>query len=174
LQLASAQLGQGGGVATPCASPVSELRGNSDFMRGIMAQLDKWARTGMYPPPGKMFTVNDDHTIKRDDNGNALGGVRPYWVEVPAATFVAATADRPGAATDKNGQSFCRQAGHVEPFAKDKLAKLYKDRDEYVEKVAQYLDRLVAGNVLLFQDAKSELEQLRGDGDKIRQSRADN
>ncbi|HLG86757.1 MAG TPA: alpha/beta hydrolase domain-containing protein [Alphaproteobacteria bacterium] len=139
-------------AANKCVKPVSDLPGARDFVRGILSSLDRWVRTGIYAPPGKQFALEPGYGIKRDAYGNATGGVRPYWIEEPRTTFAAKT---DGVAP------LCSRLAHEEPLASDTTAKLYKDDDDYVEKVAEHLDALVTDGFLLFADAKTELGQAK-------------
>lgn len=130
-----------------CARPASQLPGRDDFLRGALFDLDLWTRMGIPAPAGRQFELNADGTLKRDEHGNAEGGVRPHWVEVPTAT-VAASGE---------GKGLCPELLTEKPLPKG----LYKSKDEYALQVANHLDQLVADHVLVYDDAKAELDQAK-------------
>lgn len=141
------------GAAPPapaCARPPSQLPGRDNFLRGALFDLDLWTRMGIAAPGGRQFELNADGTLKRDEYGNAEGGVRPHWVEVPAATVAAAG----------DGMGICAELLTEKPLPK----VLYKSRDDYATQVANHLDQLVADHVLVYEDAKAELDQVKARG----------
>ena len=158
--LTSYQMGMTKDVTIACANPVSRLPGMNDFARAVFRNLDEWVRIGRYPPRGKQFQLNDDHTIKRDEYGNAEGGIRAYWVAAPDSAFVPTTAEspdtKPNPVTHAVG-GFCPVIGHEEPFSKEQFAKLYKDPPDYVSKVTDAEIQLVNDRYLLATDADAEL-----------------
>lgn len=143
--------------AVNCADPISRLPGVSDFARAALRNLDDWIRAGRYPPPGKLFELNTDSTIKRDANGNALGGVRPYWTAVPLTTFVPATPDPITGTVD----GFCALMGHEKPLPKEVLSKLYKDQAGYIDKATDIVVALVNAKYMLAADGDAELAEVR-------------
>ena len=50
-------------------------------------------RSGRWAPAGKRFDLAEDGKPKRDEIGNAQGGVRMSWVDVPLAGFGAGAGD---------------------------------------------------------------------------------
>ena len=157
LSIAAYQMGAG--TVGACAKPANILPGKSDFVRAMLADLDDWIRFGIRGPVGKVFELDDDHKIKRDANGNALGGLRPYWVEVPTTRFVAAVADGP----DRNpATATCVQIGHEESLPAQELAALYKDHADYAAKITKYLDQSIKDRVLLLVDGEAERDHAVG------------
>ena len=59
-----------------------------------------------------------------DDDGNAVGGVRTPFVDVPVATL-AGVGNTPG---------FCSLFGTTVPFTQAKLSSLYKSHSAFVAK----------------------------------------
>jgi hypothetical protein len=137
---------------TECAKPVSRVSGMADIARAMFRNLDEWVRIGRYPPHGAAFQLGDDHAMRRDQYGNVLGGLRPYWVDVPSFKFVLGSGET---------TLSCTHAGYEEPLPQDTFAKLYKDRDAYVEKVTDAVILLVNGRFMLAADADALLAGLR-------------
>jgi hypothetical protein len=96
--------------------------------------LIEWVTVGIAPPRADRIETDANGEIVRDEYGNACGGVRLSYVDVPVATYVAST---PGATM------FERMIGRQIPLTADQLAALYSSHDEYVAKVRASVERLV-------------------------------
>jgi len=83
--------------------------------------------------------AGDGSHLALDEFGNARGGIRNVWVEVPIATYGVFGKGK-AAAQDR----LCQLAGTKVPLAADVLRKLYRSKDEYVARVEQQLKRLIA------------------------------
>lgn len=61
------------------------------YMSGAMANLDAWVRDGIAPPHADFIQTTgqglEGMKVVKDANGNALGGVRDAYVEVPTASY---------------------------------------------------------------------------------------
>jgi hypothetical protein len=79
--------------------------------------------------------------IARDTNGNALGGLRTPWVEVPDATYLA-----------KISQKDPLRAG-MRPFSEEKMKSLYGSRKHYLQLVNKKVDQLVRDRWVMPEDA---------------------
>lgn len=145
-----------------CAKPIGRVSTMNDTARALFRNLDEWVRIGRYPPHGAVFQLDEDHTVKRDQYGNVLGGLRPYWVDVPSFRLVLAAVDT--ARQDKwpEASAFCAHIGYEEAFSGDQFSKLYKNHDDYVEKVTDAVILLVNGRYMLAADADALLAALRG------------
>lgn len=76
--------------------------------------------------------------------GNATGGIRSPWVDVP-------TSKLSGLGQPAGGFAFL--FGTTEPFDADKLAKLYPGgKDEYLSKFEKALDEAIAARNILAAD----------------------
>jgi hypothetical protein len=103
-------------------------------------------RDGTVPPtaPHLEATAGPPIAITRDDNGNALGGVRTPQVDVPIAAF---TGEQP------NATVLCTLFGTTTPFDATMLAALYPTHDAYVSAFDAATDRAVEGGFVLAPDA---------------------
>jgi hypothetical protein len=115
-----------------------------------LVHLDRWVRNGTPPPHAPLISITKPGTPEAapelDQFGNAIGGVRTPYVDVPTATYypLRATPRTPG-----NGECEMTKA----PFDHAKLKSLYPTHADYVAKVTRDADRLVAEGWLLPADA---------------------
>jgi hypothetical protein len=128
--------------ALDCAQPISRLPGWADSLRSIFTQVDFWVRTSRPAPSGQIFELNSDGSIKRDALGNASGGVRTHWVDVPVSTFVASS-----------GDGACARFAHEIPLPQAELEKRYKSRQDYLIKVEDKVFALANQGYLDHEDA---------------------
>ncbi len=116
---------------------------------GAFANLDRWVREGI-PPPRAEFLALSDGDFVLDEFGNALGGLRTPWLDVPTATFFPS---RAGGSTPFR----CSDNGYWAPLAWPQLEAVYGSFGEYAQRFLEALDRLV-----------EERWVTPEDGDKIR------
>jgi hypothetical protein len=132
------------GVADPplsCNEGPRSRFPNSLAFNAAFRNLDAWVRKGKAPPRVPSIEVADGKTVL-DSHGNAKGGIRSPFVDVPTATWT-------GTST---GASFCFIAGHEKPFDAAKLQSLYPKHADYVRAVKRNVDALVKGGTLLRED----------------------
>jgi hypothetical protein len=96
--------------AGPLALPVVEEP--SDFpvdmlVSGALLNLRRWVVEGVEPPRAERLVVLPDRAagrcglrdearpLRRDEHGNAVGGVRSPWVDVPIASYYPHSTPRP-------------------------------------------------------------------------------
>jgi hypothetical protein len=122
------------------------------------ANLDRWVREGTPAPRAERITVTTGGTAKPalalDEFGNAVGGVRTPYLDVPVATYHAST---PGPGT-------CGNLGRKDSFAWDRLEKMYGSHSAYSAKFSAAVDRLVKERWLTEADArkmKAEIHAVR-------------
>ena len=94
--------------------------------------LNDWVRSGIAPPHGMPLELNPsaaplppDQAFIVDDFGNAKGGVRSPYVDVPTARWVGA----------KSGPFVCLFHGYKLPFNREQLQRLYPTHADYVAAV---------------------------------------
>ena len=123
--------------------PLQELPLQSYVLNGAFANLDRWVRNGTAPPHAERITMKDGK-VALDEHGNALGGVRSPYVDVPTATYFTTT---PGPGT-------CRELGHDVKFDWARLDALYGSYKNYAGKVSASIDRMLKDRYITEQDAK--------------------
>ena len=114
-----------------CSSPYNAV---PFYMTEIAAfnHLKTWMTTGIAPPTAPRLQRDVLGSIKKDANGNALGGLRLAEIDVPVAKY--------GHANSTTGSlAFldlfaCVAGGNTNAFAAAKLKSLYPTHDDYVNK----------------------------------------
>lgn len=137
------------GVVDPNTYPFS------DVANAAFADLTRWVDDGVPPPRAPRIEVSSTGAIARDSFGNALGGVRTPFVDVPTATY--APTDTVAHATAFSG--FCILYGYNSPFSRATLKSLYKNHGQYVALVTRESDRLVREGFWLRPDAQAVIRQ---------------
>jgi hypothetical protein len=150
LEIAGAPHGTGGGNGCDGSSSFP----TSYFTRAAAAMLVAWAEEGIRPPEAKrieLATLDKVSVAKTDEHGNAVGGVRSPFVDVPISRFEVHSGPAPT----------CKQVGNETPFAKDVLVKLYGDADAYLEAFTKSLDATIKARYLLPLDRQRLLDAQR-------------
>ena len=121
---------------------------NTYVLDAAFANLTRWVRDGVAPPRAARIEIENVGTpqarVARDESGNAVGGVRTPYVDVPIATYH----------TTSVGDGFCPEIGHKEPFDWARLNRLHGTPQNYAAKVAQSVDRLVQERWLTESDGR--------------------
>ena len=144
----------------PCKMPVTRFPVGAMMAMGLH-HLIEWADNGTVPPRAERVVV-ENGALAFDANGNARGGVRSTYLDVPVATYgVPNSADpKPGTRDD----FYCRIAGYEMPLAADRLRALHTDAAMYRGKVQQRLDELTEAGWFLPEYAG----QVTGDAEMVR------
>jgi hypothetical protein len=117
----------------------------------------KWVDRGIAAPHiAPMKTSADGLQLERDAFGNAIGGWRTSYFDVPTATYHATwgtyKVTPSGGYTDEIAEK-CDMIGWIDPAAAEKRKSLYPDHAAYVAKVNQDIDALIRSRMLLPEDA---------------------
>ena len=120
---------------------------SAPFYRMTFVNLVNWITQGAAPPKAAPIEMANGE-ILRDEYGNAKGGVRTPYVDLPRFRY---TASAP-TADPKN--IVRRMIGLQEPIPADKLQHLYKSRADYLKRFDHEIDRLVSQHWLLAQDGE--------------------
>ena len=126
----------------PCTLPVTDFHAGAFTALGLN-HLVEWIANGKVPPHAPPITVDQDTTgdnspLALDAHGNAKGGVRNVWVDVPIATYgVMGKGKTP--AQDRQ----CQLAGTEVALPEATLKSLYRNKADYETKVAMRLKELV-------------------------------
>jgi len=118
--------------------------------------LVNWVDKGTLPPTAPRIETNaDGSVIARDSYGNAKGGVRTSYFEVPIATYNASSGNVPQTRGQGAPAARCDMLGNTKPLPAGELKKLYPSHADYVAKVSASLDRLEKERWILPEDAQA-------------------
>ncbi len=136
--------------ANQCAPELSLLRVPimTYALDAAFANLTRWVRDGVPAPRAERVAVENGGTpearIVLDQVGNAVGGVRSPFVDVPVATY----------RTNSGGPGLCRNLAHEEAFDWARLEEMYGSARDYATQVSESVDRLVQARWLTESDGR--------------------
>jgi hypothetical protein len=112
------------------------------------ANLTRWVRDGIPAPRAARIRVESGGTpearVVVDEHGNAVGGVRSPYVDVPTGTYFTST----------RGPGLCGNLAHLQAFDWAKLNRLYGSPEAYAIKIAASVDQLVRDRWLTASDGR--------------------
>lgn len=123
------------------------------YFNAAAENLKRWAIDGVAPPHADRMLYDANNQNVLDQYGNAVGGVRSPYLDVPVATYNMGT----------GGVFTCRVLGYKTPFREELLKQLYPNHGEYVSQVVQSTNALVAQGFLTHYNAdeiKTEAAQV--------------
>lgn len=122
----------------------------------VYRMLFSWVRDSVCPPHGMRIEVNEDGQNRTDALGNAIGGMRTPFLDVPFATYYSYCAvKRASGEVVKHGLF-----GHMEPFSKEKLEKLYGNPENYRKMVEESAKKQAESGFLLYEDLENCVMEL--------------
>jgi hypothetical protein len=127
----------------PCTLPVTDFPAGA-FTALALNHLVEWIAKGTVPPHAPPIevdqnTANDGSHLALDEHGNARGGIRNVWVDVPIATYGVF-----GKGKTTAQDRLCLLAGTEVPFQPATLRQLYPGGSvQYASKVNERLDALI-------------------------------
>jgi catechol 2,3-dioxygenase-like lactoylglutathione lyase family enzyme len=132
----------------PCTLPVTDFPAGAFTALGLNYLVD-WIANGTTPPHAPPIevdqnTANDGSFLALDEFGNAKGGIRNVWVDVPVAAHGVMGKGKT-AAQDR----LCLLAGTKVPLKPEVLERLYKGKDDYTARVDRRLKELIAAGWFL-------------------------
>jgi hypothetical protein len=138
----------------PCTLPVTDFPAGA-FTALALNYLVDWIAASQAPPHAPPIEVdqnpaNDGSFLALDEFGNAKGGIRNVFVDVPVATNGVRGKGKT-AAQDR----LCLLAGTKVPLKPDVLQRLYKGKDDYVARVDRRLKELIAAGWFLEEYAEA-------------------
>jgi hypothetical protein len=154
----------------PCELPANNMPLHR-VLQAALSHLNTWVAKGTLPPSLPKLTIEGTPpNIKRDQYGNALGGVRLPEMNVPSARYA------PRAVTSSSDpvlRLVCPLSGSVnywsntaapatppaDPWPEPSLKSLYRSHDAYVTKFTQAARDAVAAGYLLELNAKESIDQ---------------
>jgi hypothetical protein len=119
---------------------------SAPIYKAAITHLVDWVTKGVVPPRAARIEMVNGETV-RDEFGNAKGGIRSPYVDVPIARYIASAPDPEG------NNRVRRMLGLQQPFPVEKLRQLYKTRDNYLKLFDAGIDKMVAAGWLLAEDA---------------------
>jgi hypothetical protein len=138
-------------MGMPVSKPVNSAPQHHYVMNAALSALNKWIVTGVAPAEGQRLAVTDEALpqLVLDANGNATGGIRSPWVDVPTARLS-------GLGQDAAGFGFL--FGVTEPYDAAKLAELYPGgKSDYLKKFQGALRAAIRAGFILPSD-EAEIE----------------
>jgi hypothetical protein len=115
------------------------------FLRAGLARLISWAEDGVVPPSSphiELAVTGEVSAAAVDDAGNALGGVRSPFVDVPLSTYKVHA---------ESGGMFML-TGDEQPLPHEVLVQRYGTVEEYLRQFTASLDATIATGSLLEAD----------------------
>jgi hypothetical protein len=148
-------------AAERCVNPLNSFPYNPTISMAL-SHLFRWVEDGQPPPRAERIELTGEPgepgaAVRRDEHGNAVGGVRSTTLDVPVATHQGLNQPRDPAQDLTPGG--CLVYGSQLDFSPDQLSQLYGDHDAYVDQVDEHLDELVADGWVLEQFADDLLAQ---------------
>jgi Alpha/beta hydrolase domain len=127
----------------PCTLPVTDFPAGAFTALGLN-YLVEWITKGTTPPHAPVIavdqnTANDGSHLALDEYGNAKGGIRNVWVDVPTATNGVF-----GKGKTTAQDRLCQLAGTKVPLPEATLKKLYPRQGQYASEVERRLKELIA------------------------------
>src|SRR5687767_5753672 len=127
----------------PCTLSVTDFPAGAFTALGLNHLID-WIATGKAPPRAPYIAVDqntagDGSHLALDEFGNARGGVRNVWVDVPVATYGVF-----GIGKTQAQNRLCQLAGTEVPIPEATIRKLYRTKDDYAARVNSRLKELIS------------------------------
>ena len=139
---------RGSGAAAPAMPPGMAGFTFNDFVwapltRGAYHNLQLWVRQGVLPPQAPPIEVDADMNIRRDQYGNALGGLRMPYIDHPVAAHIGSL----------GAGGMAGVIGRRDPLPPATIQTLYPTHADYVAAISAATDRLAAGRWISPEDA---------------------
>lgn len=111
-------------------------------LRAAYIDLVAWARDGVKPPQAPRIQLDAQLSIVRDAHGNAQGGLRLPYVDVPVASYRGSIGD----------QGLAAIIGQRQPFDAATLRRLYPSNADYTGRFNAATDALVQQRFISAED----------------------
>ncbi len=128
---------------------ITDLPYEYNFNAGAQA-LKAWVVDGVKPPHADRLVYDANNQNVLDQYGNALGGVRTPYLDVPIATYHMGVS---------NGIFTCAVLGYKTPLGPDVIQQLYPQHGAYVSRVARDTQRIVKEGFMPSYDASNIVTQ---------------
>ena len=141
--------------------PINSAPQHHYVMQAALAALNRWVVSGEAPPHGQRLNVDQSAApqLVLDENGNATGGIRSPWMDVPTSRLSGLA---PGLGQTPRG--LADLLGMTEAFNAPELAKLYPGgQPEYIGKFSASLKSAISAGFILPAD-EAEIKALAAYG----------
>jgi hypothetical protein len=130
-----------------------------DFLQAALADLYQWVDRNAAPPTASRITLTSatPPAFVLDAYGNAEGGVRSPFVDLPLYTYY--PADTTVASSGPLGFLYCTLFGYKVPLSETQLTHLYSSHDQYSDQVQQEVDQMAREGFLLPFSARAIIGQ---------------
>jgi hypothetical protein len=128
------------------SSPINAAPQFHYVMQAAVEHLVGWSGGGAPPPEAPRLATSKElaDLVVRDDRGNAEGGIRSPWMDVPLATF---------SGLGQRGEMFAYLFGTTAPFDDATLRALYPSgTKDYLQQFRASLDQSIAAGFILGAD----------------------
>jgi Alpha/beta hydrolase domain len=139
-----------------CVEPFRSTFPNRHVWSNALRNLVVWIDDGTAPPAAPRIELDaDGRTVVRDEHGNAVGGVRTSYLDVPLATYGAVSTNAP----DAPAGSRCDFFSYAIVFTREEFEQLYGSPRAYLRAVRRRLNHLVRDRWYLRHDANELLRE---------------
>ncbi len=114
-------------------------------LRAAVRALGAWVEDGTEPPTAPPLSRDSAGELRRDADGNALGGLRLPDIEAPTAAH----------SGESDALGYCGLTGSTVPFTTEDLAERYPTPEAYVDAVTAAAAEAVEAGYLLPEDASA-------------------
>jgi alpha/beta hydrolase family protein len=127
------------------ATPINSGPQQHYVGQAALEHLVRWAAGGSAPPIAPRLLLADGGAgLVFDEHGNATGGIRTPWVDVPTATL---------SGLGQTGEAFAILFGKTDRFDAEELARCYPGgRADYTERFAASIDTTIEAGFILPDD----------------------
>jgi len=128
------------------ARPINSAPQHHYVLQAGLSALERWVRGGQAPASSPRLRIAGEPSpaLVADATGNALGGVRTPWVDVPTGIL---------SGFGQSGGGFALLFGSTTPFDKAALSALYPGGStEYLVRFGTALDAAIAAGFILAAD----------------------
>ncbi|MEO7774459.1 MAG: alpha/beta hydrolase domain-containing protein [Steroidobacteraceae bacterium] len=144
-----------------CGAPATDLEANASY-NAVWSLLQNWvADLATVPPASRLIDVDDKGAAVLDAHGNARGGLRLPFLDVPVASYAGSSATT---SQDPRVKLLCMLSGSAQKLDAAALKAMYRTKAQYIQQFGVATDALVNAHAVLPIDAAA----LKAQAAKIR------
>lgn len=135
-------------VFNVCDEPINSAQQHHFIAKAAIRALNTWVVDGIAPPSFPLLQINETGDgFETDEHGNALGGIRSPWMDVPTAQLSGQNS------AARQGDGLCFLFGSTKMLDDATLHSLYPTHADYVAAVTASTHAAVTTGALLPEDA---------------------